>query len=165
MPTKTSFRLWIPTEEAEEEPSPQTGTSEVDDTVPINRSNSFRNLSTLIAWEKNEEIHTQEDETLTRQAPQPSIDFTKCDNDDTCPGSPFWMPRFNNQDPFNKEPSLPDPIKTPVTTSDLDDDDYVVVETAGKQEKIPLRTRIMWKFRNMRSKKKQNFPRERSQSG
>jgi len=145
MQTKASFRLWVPEEAEEEQSPPRPHTADVDDDgVPINRSDSFRNLSTLIAWERIEGIHAQQNESnLTRQKPQPTLDLSK----------------FNNGDTFNNQNSLSAAVKNSEIQSELERDDYSFVEEGGKTEKTPFRKRFFRKLRNFRNRKKDKTPR------
>lgn len=139
-----------------------------DDGVPMNRSDSFRNLSTLIAWERIEGIHSQQsDSSLTRQKPQPTLDLSKCEtaDDAVLPGSPFSMPRFNKGDELNEQYPFSEAAKITEIQSELDrEEDYVLVEEGGKSEKIPFRTRVMWKLRNLSIRKKTKPPRCKNES-
>lgn len=154
MQTKASFRLWVPTEEAEEEQSPQQGI-EGDDGVPVNRSDSFRNLSTLIAWEKDAEMKlTPGESSLTRQNPQPTISFSMPEPEAALPGTPFSLFEHNNDDPLNKDNPYAQSARSEEAVSEMDGDNSVIEGETGKSEKIPLRKRLMWKLRKFRSRKK-----------
>jgi len=154
--TRISFELWVLMEETEEEQSPQKDM--VDDGVPVNRSNSFRNLSTLIAWERLEGLASEKSETsLTRQKPQSSIDFTKCGSErdadlkEVC----FWNPRFINRDAPNNTRSFAEGTNEDIEPSDDESGDYVMVEGGVKEEKIPFRSRVFWRIKQFRNRKKE----------
>ena len=153
----------------------------LDDGVFVNRSDSFRNLSTLVAWEQNESghLHNTSDSTLTRQQPQAMIDLPKCETDgvDIVAREMSSGPRYNlnNADLINKHTTtFSDEIAgtTEAAASVLDqeedeeeeDDDFVIVESDGQSEKIPLRKRIMWKLRGIRNRNKPKIPRSKTQT-
>lgn len=149
--TKASFRVWVPPEEtdiAEDASLRKDSQTEADDGVPINRSDSFRNLSTLIAWEKMEGMHLQETEiSLSRQNPQTSFDFSKCGPDSDAHGSPDSPVRFRESDhPHNKQ--------SPSASGQSEE--FELMENEGGTSKIPFRSRFMWRLRNFRNRRRKN---------
>jgi len=153
--TRISFGLWVPMEETEEEQSPRKDL--VDDGVPVNRSNSFRNLSTLVAWERLEGLTSEKSETsLTRQKPQSSIDFTKCGSErdgglkEVC----FWSPRLIKRDAPNNTRSFAEETAEDIEQSEDESGGYVMVEGGVKDEKIPFKNRVLWRIKQFRNRKK-----------
>ena len=130
------------------------------------RIDSSRNLATLVAWEKIEGHQVQKSQSsLTRQMPQSTMDFTKLgrENDEISTQNVPRL-RINKENVANKQKVITRDASKTVSFPEMDKtDDYVMVETEGKSEKIPLRARFLWKLRRLRAGKKDKTPRCRDQ--
>lgn len=167
MTTKASFRAWIsPEEDCQETGSElETKDSELDSLV-MNQKN-FHDLATLIAWEKEEEMKIERQTSLTRQRPTSSLNASGCLVEEIMASSPFRGPPQHSSSVSQDivSPFSAGTIKTskepfPRENSMEVENGYVMVPrgtnsvdgTNGENEKVSLKTRIMWKLKKLRKR-------------
>eukprot|EP00210_Caulerpa_lentillifera_P001439 g1381.t1 len=116
-------------------------------------------LSTLIAWQKEEESRITRQSSLTRQRPSSSLSVTICliEESSMIAASPFCMsekPSTNQEEsvlsPFEKMPPVFDENLASNLTGD--DSGYIMVPNSVETEKVSLKTRIMWKLKKLRKR-------------
>lgn len=152
--TKASFRAWISVEEdCMEDVDLGTGIKEappIDELVTFNKD--FNDLSTLTAWQREEELKMTRKSSLTRQRPTSSLNTSDCLVEEILSASPFGFPRTPSG---SQEPSISPFIgglsdEKSLTESAETESGYVMVPKGGETEKVSLRTRIMWKISKLR---------------
>lgn len=151
--TKASFRAWISVEEdclEDVDFGPGVEEAPIDEIVTFNKN--FNDLSTLTAWQREEELKMTRKSSLTRQRPTSSLNTSDCLVEEILAASPFGFPQTpsGTQEP-NISPftgGLSD--EKTFTDSGETESGYVMVPKGGETEKVSLRTRIMWKISKLR---------------
>lgn len=153
---KTSCREYITAEEdSSEAATKESRDSAFEDELRRSQKEVY-DLSTLLAWEKDEEARIMRQSSLTRQRPCSFLDPTGGLFDEVMASSPFRSlehptsmhePESNL---FDKTQSVSDDK----SGSSLGGNDigYIMVPNGGESENASLKTRILWKLKKLKKR-------------